>query len=100
MIPCVYKYFFNIECPGCGVQRSFWSLMELNLIESFKYFPALIPLGIYLILEILMLFKIELFVHKNWSKYFGIGVIIIQVITYILRLLDIIPWTCELDQTC
>ncbi len=82
------------------MQRSFWSLVEFNFIDSFKYFPALIPLGIYLILEILMLFKIQFFMHKSWSKYFGIGALIIQVITYILRMLDIIPWTCELDHIC
>ena len=100
MIPCPYKYYLGIECLGCGIQRSFWSLVDLNIIDSIKYFPGLIPLLIFLILELLILFKFKYFQNRTWSKYFGLGAIIIQVVTYTLRLLDIIPWTCEIDHIC
>jgi len=100
MIPCPYKYYFDVECLGCGIQRSFWSFVDFNFIDSFKYFPALIPLAIFLILEILVLFKIKYFQDRAWSKYFGIGALIIQVVTYVLRILDVVPWTCEIDHIC
>lgn len=44
MIPCAWKYFLGIECPGCGFQRSVLALLHGDLYGSLKLFPATIPL--------------------------------------------------------
>lgn len=42
--PCFYKEHFGFECLGCGFQRSLIALLEGNITESFKQYPALVPL--------------------------------------------------------
>ena len=44
LLTCPSKYFFGVECPGCGMQRSFIELLKGNLSESFFLYPALIPM--------------------------------------------------------
>ena len=44
---------FGIECPGCGIQRSFVLLVKGDFVGAFHMYPAiytLILLGILLIL--------------------------------------------------
>jgi len=48
-LPCMYKKFLGVECPGCGMQRAFIELLKGNFAESIKIFPALIPM-IFLVL--------------------------------------------------
>lgn len=36
-IPCLFKTFFNIHCPGCGLTRSFTSLIKLDFVGAFNY---------------------------------------------------------------
>lgn len=44
MLTCELKKLTGIDCPGCGIQRSFYKLLEGDIIESVKLFPALLPL--------------------------------------------------------
>ena len=39
---CFYKKFIGIDCPGCGIQRSFIHLLKGELLESVQTYPALI----------------------------------------------------------
>ena len=41
---CVYVKYFGIECPGCGLQRSFIALLRGDFLLSFSLYPALIPM--------------------------------------------------------
>ncbi len=43
LTPCFFKSTFGFDCPGCGMQRAFISLLKGNLSESLHYHPALIP---------------------------------------------------------
>lgn len=44
MLPCPTKYFFGVDCPGCGMQRSLVELFRGNMVESLQLFPALLPM--------------------------------------------------------
>ncbi len=43
MMPCFYKKFLGVECPGCGMQRALILLLKGDFIESLQVYPALIP---------------------------------------------------------
>ena len=36
---CLYKRFFGIPCPGCGLTRAFQSLLSGDLRKAFYYHP-------------------------------------------------------------
>ena len=84
MLSCFFKSHFGIECPGCGMQRSFIALLKGNIIESLQYHAALIPFLITLTFLIIQL-KIK---HVNGGKWIMWAFIItssITIIQYIAR---------------
>lgn len=83
---CFYKKFLGVECPGCGMQRSFIELLKGNFIESLILFPALIPtisLIVYLILHLIFKFR----KGANILKILFIINTSIVVLSYIYKLL-------------
>jgi hypothetical protein len=42
LLTCPSKYFFHIDCPGCGLQRSLIALLEGDLRKSLELYPATI----------------------------------------------------------
>lgn len=36
-LDCIFKSIFGINCPACGLTRSFRALLKLDIISSFKY---------------------------------------------------------------
>ena len=40
-IGCVFRRFFGIVCPGCGLTRALISLFQLDFSASFTYHPFL-----------------------------------------------------------
>lgn len=86
MISCSYKKYFGLECPGCGMQRSFIELLKGNVYESFILYPPLttaLLLVTYLILHLIFKFK-------NGANIIKIIFIInasIVVLNYIYKLL-------------
>lgn len=60
LLPCFYKQYFGIDCPGCGMQRSFIALINGNIVESLTLYPALMPiLLMFLFLALHILLKIK-----------------------------------------
>ncbi len=39
-IGCVWRYFFGIPCPGCGMTRAYIALLHLDIRRAF-YFHAM-----------------------------------------------------------
>lgn len=81
---CSWKESFGVECLTCGTQRSFWSLLQGDFLESFIFFPGLFPLIITLLLLISHLF----FKWENGAKLitysFALTAITI-VVSYIVK---------------
>ena len=46
-LPCLFKKYFNFDCPGCGFQRSIIALMKGNVGESFLLFPTTFALLVF-----------------------------------------------------
>ena len=91
MIHCPYKYYFGIECLGCGLQRSIYSIFKFELVQSIQFFPGLFPLILFLILEVFYLFGFKSNRMKLFIFIFGISAFVIQLITFSLRFLGFLP---------
>jgi len=44
---CIFKNLFGICCPGCGLTRSFRSIIQLDFYSAFNYNILGIPLFIF-----------------------------------------------------
>jgi hypothetical protein len=84
LLACPYKSLTGIDCPGCGMQRSFVELIKGNFIESFFMYPALIPVMFTLCLTALHL-KFKFANGANYIKYSFIVSVFIIMVNYILK---------------
>jgi len=87
-LPCFYKKYLGIECPGCGMQRAFIELLKGNFIESLKTYPPLIPtilMIVLLIFQLIFKFKKGVF----YLKIIFIFTAILIVINFIYKILFI-----------
>lgn len=84
---CIYRKYFGIECPGCGMQSSFIELLKGNIIECIKLYPALLPMIFTLIFLVLHL----IFKYKNGALILKISFIftaLLMIIVYIVKLIN------------
>ena len=85
MLPCMNKYFFGIDCPGCGLQRAIALLFQGEFTGAFEMFPAIYPM-------ILFVLTLGLhFTHKSgnyhfYIKFFAILTAIVIAVFYIYRI--------------
>jgi len=64
LLVCPNKYFFGLECPGCGMQRSVIALLKGNILESLQLYPGLFPI----IFTLVMLGLHLRYQYKNGAK--------------------------------
>ena len=86
LLTCPSKYFFHIDCPGCGLQRSIIALLEGDLGKSLALYPATIPMLMLLIYTALHL-KINFKQGASIIKWGYIGCTAIILISYICKIL-------------
>ncbi len=85
MLPCAYKYFFGIDCPICGAQRSLLLLMQGNFAESFKLYPPLIFLLTIMCLAIAYLIFPKI-IKAKYLKQYAVFVLIIISLNYAYKI--------------
>jgi len=44
LLTCPSKHFFQVDCFGCGLQRSIVALLQGDFTTSFRLYPATIPM--------------------------------------------------------
>jgi hypothetical protein len=88
LLTCPSRYFLHIDCPGCGLQRSFLALLEGDFAGSLRLYPATMPIIISLIYTALHLkfnFKHGAEIIK-WAYILNVTIILIfyiyKVITF------------------
>ena len=91
-IPCIFHKITNLYCPGCGITRAIFSLMEFNIIAAIKYNLLIILvfpfLGYYIFINVRdwIFFKERnnlVFSNKVWNF-----LLIITILFGILRNID------------
>ncbi len=82
---CLFKKYFHLPCPGCGMNRAFNAILSFNILTSFHYnilaFPCFL-LGIFCIIVLLYDFVkgTDLFFKKTFkilNKYYKVIIIIV-----------------------
>lgn len=88
--PCIYKQLFNTPCFACGLTRSFKALINLNILDSFKYnllglpiFILLVIINVLLVIDIIKNSKETNNFFKRLGKYYLVILIIIIINTFI-----------------
>lgn len=84
MLPCITKKFIGIDCPGCGLQRSFYLLIHGEFIAAFKMYPP-----IYSLITLLSFLFIRSFVQIKYAHKIILTLTLTTVIfiitSYILK---------------
>ncbi|MDO1500841.1 DUF2752 domain-containing protein [Winogradskyella maritima] len=81
----MWKKTFNVECMGCGIQRSFSLVIQGKFTEAFFMYPAIYTLMLMvliLVLHIKFQFKNG---HKILLGLFILNIVII-VVNYITKI--------------
>lgn len=85
-LPCMFKAVTHINCPGCGMQRSFILLIKGDVAASFLMYPALIPIILlfaFLILHAFLKIKNGAAILK-YAYIFCAGIILVSYIYKII----------------
>ncbi|MDR2474525.1 MAG: DUF2752 domain-containing protein [Bacteroidales bacterium] len=85
LLPCPTKYFFHIDCPGCGLQRSIIALLEGDLAKSLAVYPAAIPVFTLLLFTVLHL-KVQFKYGAEIIKWGYIACSAIIMIFYLYKI--------------
>ncbi|WP_316824588.1 DUF2752 domain-containing protein [Pedobacter miscanthi] len=85
LFSCPFKANFGLDCPGCGLQRSILALCRGDLIASFKFYPATIPL-IFVVLFTIIHLKVDFKFGAQLIKMVFTGVAVIILINYIYKI--------------
>ena len=79
----MYKHFFGIECPGCGMVRACLSLLKADFKAAFSYHPMVFFMPLT---YIFILFDGKLFNNKKLDIAYIIFIISGFLINYLLKL--------------
>lgn len=84
-IPCPIRYFFHIQCPGCGISHMLLSLLQGNYRKAFFYHPVIfvsLPFLTYLIVKMLYGYLFCKTIHLSRIENAGIILLIFVLILY------------------
>jgi hypothetical protein len=87
LFTCPSKKFLHIDCPGCGLQRSFIYLLRGDFGNSWSLYPATVPL-ILLIGFTLVHLKMKFRYGGEIIKYLQIAIGIIILSFYVYKILN------------
>ncbi len=73
---CVIKNATGIICPTCGGTRSLISLLRLDFISAFKYYPLLVIFFFYIIFVDIFIFVDSLKNKTEQKEFFRIDLVV------------------------
>ena len=85
---CIIKAIIGIPCPSCGITRAWIYAINGNLKEALHFHPLF---WIVIIIGILLLFRNKVS-NKIW-----IGLLVLIIGTYVIRLIMYFPHTIPME---
>lgn len=89
-IPCVFHVITNLYCPGCGITRMLFSMLEFNFYQAFRFNPFVFSLillyVLYLMLKVIKRKEISI---PKWVYYV---LLIVAIFFGILRNIELFSW--------
>jgi hypothetical protein len=85
-LTCPSKSWLHMECPGCGLQRSFLALLEGDLQQSLRLYPATLPLLFVLAFTPLHLW----FKFKQGAQVIKFAFLLAALVIFVFYILKII----------
>jgi len=86
-LPCPSRKFLHIECPGCGLQRSMMALLRGEWVQSWTYYPALVPIILLVVFALVHLRKKFKFGHLA-IRYGQVFVVVLIAGNYIYKIIN------------
>jgi ABC-type transport system involved in cytochrome c biogenesis permease component len=94
VLTCFSKYYFGVECPGCGAQRSAVCLFRGEWLDSLALYPALIPFFIFMVVAVLSVIK-SIKMSTRWVLIMAMVTFGIMIVHYIMKVSGMAPWYYE-----
>ena len=96
-IPCLFHQITGYYCPGCGITRCLFSLLERKIYQAFMYNQLVFILLPFIILYFIYTTYVYIFNKKNTiinkiPNYMYIILLIIVISYGIIRNLDFFPY--------
>jgi len=85
LLKCPIKRTLLIDCPGCGLQRSFIALLRGDLAASWHLYPATIPM-VFLFGFAMLHLKLDFRRGAFIIKFLYIAIAVIIFANYILKI--------------
>lgn len=87
MLACPSKKFLHMECPGCGLQRSFFALVKGDIGKSLALYPGLLPIMVMLVYTFLHL-KYDFKSGARNIKALQIFAVVVIFIFYVYKIMN------------
>ena len=87
MLSCPSKKYLHIDCPGCGMQRSFLLLLKGDLLASLQMYPATIPI-LGLLAYVVLHLKYQFRNGAAIIKYLYLAIAILIAVFYIYKIVN------------
>lgn len=84
---CPFRFYFGIDCPGCGLTRAFKSAILLDFKSAFNYHKLYLLIGVELFYVVLVSLKKELRINKKIEITVIIITIILMIIVWIIKII-------------
>ena len=73
-IPCLFKKLFSLSCPACGLTRSIFALLNLNILTSLYYNILGIPVFLLLVITYFLI-VIDFIKKENYLSSFYLFIV-------------------------
>jgi hypothetical protein len=92
LITCRFKNLTGYDCPTCGMSRSVYSLLSLNIFDSIGYNPlgSVLVLGLLALIikftaELITKKEIRIPITKSYRKHIILFILLLVFSTWILK---------------
>lgn len=86
---CIIKLTIGFPCPGCGMSRAMFALLQFDFVKAFEYNPFIFALPLFILgIAFKHLSIVKKIVNNKWV---GIGLVGLVLLVYILRFVYVYP---------